>query len=194
MERDWKKIQEYYDDNHTWEDVIKNFKMADKTLIKAIKNKLFKTRTRSQAIKISYIKKPRIHSEETKKRISNARKKYLIEHPDKVPYLLNHYSKGESYPEKYFEKILKKENLKYDRYLQISIYNLDFAFSDKKIDLEIDGDQHYFDPRILESNKNRDNYLNSLGWKIIRLKWSDYKKYNMEQKEETIKKLIKKIK
>jgi hypothetical protein len=40
----------------------------------------------------------RNHTEEEKLKISLSRKKYLEEHPDKVPYKLNHHSK-QSYPE-----------------------------------------------------------------------------------------------
>lgn len=46
------------------------------------------------------------HSEETKRKISEIRKKFLLEHPDKVPYKLNHSSK-QSYPEKFFENFFK---------------------------------------------------------------------------------------
>lgn len=45
-----------------------------------------------------------------------------------------------------------------------------------KIDLEIDGDQHHLDPRIVESDERRNAYLTGLGWKIIRIRWSDYQK------------------
>lgn len=68
----------------------------------------------------------RRQSEETKAKISVARKKYLSEHPDQVPFKLNHSSK-ESYPEKYFKKWLKKEKLFEAQELQIDRYTLDFA-------------------------------------------------------------------
>jgi len=190
MKRDWNEIQNYYNNNHTWRDIIKNFKISNETLMKAIKNNLLKTRTKSDANTISNIKKTRILSDETKQKISKSRIKYLKEHPDQVPYLLNHSSKGESFPEKYFESILSKTELKYKRYYQISIYQLDFAFINKKINLEIDGEQHYTDLKIIESNKNRNLFLENNGWKTIRIRWSDYQKLNREQKEKKISKLI----
>ena len=58
-------------------------------------------RINDYSIKISNTlksKEGKKHTEETKRKISEIRKKYLFENPDKVPYLLNHYSKGESYP------------------------------------------------------------------------------------------------
>lgn len=65
---------------------------------------------------------------------------------------------------------------------------------DKKIDIEIDGDQHYTDKRIIESDKRRNKYLENIGWKIIRIGWSDYKKIiNEEDKKEYIDNIIKTI-
>lgn len=121
------------------------------------------------------------HSEETKAKISAARKKYLSEHPEKVPFKLNHSSK-ESYPEKYFRKWLKKENLLEAQELQIDRYTLDFAWPDKKIYLEIDGSQHKLD-WMQEHDKIRANYLSNLGWKCIgRVDWPWYKALSKKEK------------
>ena len=104
----------------------------------------------------------RKHTENEKLKISNSRKKYLNENPEKVPYLINHSSK-ESYPEKYFKELFIKENIPLKYHLQISKYELDFYNEDLKIDVEIDGDQHYLDARIFNSDRDRDLYMNSLG-------------------------------
>lgn len=53
-------------------------------------------------------------SEEEKKKISEIRKAYLKEHPDKVPYVLNHHRKGDSYPERYFKDAFNNANLQYE--------------------------------------------------------------------------------
>jgi len=189
MKRNWEEIQKYYDDNHTWRDVIENFKMSDKTLSKYIKKGLFKTRTRSEANSLSYKKKPRTLSNETKNKISIGRTKYLKEHPEKVPYLLNHYSKGPSYPERYFDEIFEGK-FKYEKYLQLSLYHLDFAITNKKIAIEIDGDQHHLDKKIVESDTRKDTYLIENCWDIIRIKWSDYQKLTREEKEKYISDLL----
>lgn len=118
----------------------------------------------------------RPHTEETKKKISESRIKFLRENPDMVPYKLNHYSKGRSYPEEYWKTVLDSQNVIYEEQYQIGPYQLDFAIVEFKVDLEIDGDQHYLDPRIIVSDKRRNEYLENLGWKIIRVKWSDYQK------------------
>jgi len=101
----------------------------------------------------------RKHSEETKKKISKSRIKFLQENPDMVPYKLNHYSKGRSYPEEYFKGIFDSHEIEYEEQYQISVYQLDFAFLEKKIDFEVDGEQHYLDERIIKSDKRRNKFL-----------------------------------
>ena len=118
------------------------------------------------------------HSLETRKKISESRIKYLLENPDKIPYKLNHYSKGPSYPEIYWKQILDNNNIKYEEQFQVGTYTLDFAFLDLMIDLEIDGDQHYLDERVINSDIRRNSILYSKGWKIIRIRWSEYQKLN----------------
>jgi len=104
-------------------------------------------------------------SKEHKKNISNQMKNFLNENPDKVPYLSNHNSKGESYPEKYFKELFEKENIYLIQYYRIKRYELDFVDPINKIDIEIDGEQHYNDKKIIESDKRRNKYLENLGWK-----------------------------
>ena len=127
-----------------------------------------------------------------KENISQGRKKYLSEHPDKVPYLVNH-SSHTSYPELYFIDLFKAENIDLQYHLQVSKYQLDFYNLIYMIDLEIDGDQHYLDKRIQQSDKERDIYLTNLGWKIYRIKWSEYKQMSLNSRQteiENIKKLF----
>lgn len=69
-----------------------------------------------------------------------------------------------------------KLGLKYTEQYQIHTYHLDFALVSEKIDIEIDGDQHYLDERIVKNDIRRNAYLENHGWKVIRIKWSDYKK------------------
>lgn len=134
-------------------------------------------------------KGPHKHTVEDKKKISISRIKYLKENPSQVPYLLNHSSR-ESYPEKYFNQILDKEGIKYDREYQVGLYSLDFALLDKKIALEIDGEQHYVDNRIVQSDIKRTNILEELGWSIIRVRWSHYKKLDQEERTKYIDQLL----
>ena len=113
-------------------------------------------------------------SDDTKKKISNSRKEYLKNNPDKVPYLLNH-SRNESYPEKYFTDVFTERKIDIVKSYRIGLYELDFCILDKKIDIEIDGEQHYLDSKIIDSDKRRNKYLEDLDWSIIRIRWSEYK-------------------
>jgi len=140
---------------------------------------------------ISENSKQQRHSEETKEKIRQKRIAYLRENPDKVPYKLNHYSKGRSYPEEYWNTILESNNLQYTEQYQIGPYQLDFAFVDSKIDLEIDGDQHYLDERIVESDKRRTAFLQEQGWTVIRVRWSDFKK--LENKKDYVDRVLEQI-
>ena len=127
----------------------------------------------------------RPHSQETKDKISIARKKYLMDNPDKVPYLLNH-SRKESYPEKYFTEVFLKEEINVVKCYRVSLYELDFSIPDRKIDIEIDGSQHYLDKKIVESDKRRTEYLESNGWDIIRIDWAKYQKMSLTQRSNFI--------
>jgi len=138
--------------------------------------------------KLSRLAKGRPVSKETRSKISKSRIRFLKEHPDQVPYLLNHYSKGPSYPESYWKGILDSNEITYSEQFRIGLYALDFALVEKKIDFEIDGDQHYLDERVVESDKRRNNFLENLGWKIIRVRWSEYTK--LENKKQFVDSII----
>ena len=188
----WEEIQSFYDNNKTWRDIKDNFNISNNVISKAKKMGLLVTRNKSEAAIISFKKKPRKLSEETKKKISESRKKYLFENPDKVPYKLNHSSK-ESYPEKYFTEVFKNEGIEVIKSFYIGLYELDFCILDKKIDIEIDGSQHYLDKKIVESDKRRNEFLEDDGWDIIRINWSEYQKLNFDEKKEYITNLKKYI-
>ena len=89
-------------------------------------------------------------------------------------------------------KFSKNNNLKYEKFLQISIYQLDFAFIENGINIEIDSEQHYSDKRIVKSNIRKDKFLKEMGWddknKMVRLS-----KNVKKRKKEYIKKLVEHI-
>lgn len=121
------------------------------------------------------------HTNETKQKISKSRKQYLVEHPEQVPYKLNHSSK-ESYPERYFNELFKNEGLTlYKEYYCLGYY-LDFCDIDKKVDIEIDGEQHYLDDKIVKHDIIRTAALEAAGWTVFRIRWASYKAMSKEQK------------
>lgn len=132
----------------------------------------------------------RKHTEETKRKISKSRVKFLRDNPEMVPYKLNHYSKGRSYPEEYWKGIFDAHEIDYVEQYQIGPYQLDFAIVDMKLDIEIDGEQHYLDERIVKSDARRNAYLEAEGWKIIRIRWSEYQKLTKHKRAEFVRNVI----
>lgn len=136
--------------------------------------------------KLSSCSKGRKHSPETKKLISEGRKTFLTANPDMVPYKLNHKSK-ETYPETYFKECLP--GFIYQYHIPETLYHGDFVNPHEKIIIEIDGEQHYVDPNIVAHDIKRTDKLEALGWKIIRIRWSDFQKLNKDEKIEIVNKL-----
>ena len=75
-------------------------------------------------------------------------------------------------------KVLNNNNIVYQReyklyYDNINKYFLDFyiEIGDRKIDLEIDGNQHNFEDRKYH-DKIRDEYIKSQGIEVYRIKWN----------------------
>lgn len=135
-------------------------------------------------------------SEEHKRKTSEGMKKFFKEHPDRVPYLLNHSSK-ESYPEKYFREVFEKEQFPkfiQDRYVEGYYLDFAFEFENKKVYIEVDGEQHYVDKKIVEHDKKRKEILDKTEWKCVcRIRWSKYQKLTNDQKHKFILGLKQKI-
>jgi very-short-patch-repair endonuclease len=136
----------------------------------------------------------RVHSEETRAKISASRKTFLQENPHMVPYRLNHYSKGESYPEAYFRGVLESAGVLFKQEHQVGLYSLDFAVPDRMIDLEIDGEQHYVNTSSVERDRKRNEHLQGLGWNVIRVRWSSYQALSEAEKRSFCEDLVKKLK
>ena len=127
-------------------------------------------------------------SDEDKKRISEQRKKFLDDHPDKVPFLLNHSSK-ESYPEKCFKKIFKENNIDLKYHFQVGRYQLDFYNEELKKYVEIDGEQHYKNDQLIERDIERTQILFEKGWTGMRIRWKEFLKMSDVEKHELVNKV-----
>ena len=71
-------------------------------------------------------------------------------------------------------EILKSNNIPFEFELPVGRYNIDFALHDKKIALEIDGQQHTVEKQK-ESDKKKDEFLIKNGWVVYRIPWVGYK-------------------
>ena len=116
----------------------------------------------------------KLHSEESKSKISNTMKR-LHKEGKAWNIGMSRWNNKPSYPESFFMKVITNEfidkNYKYE--YNIGIYSLDFAWISKKKYIEIDGDQHQRFKEIQERDKRKDKYCKSKGWKVLRIKWKD---------------------
>lgn len=131
-----------------------------------------KARTISEAVKNAHTLYPSSfkHTEETKELMSFKRLKYMKEHPEDTIWRKRNEP---SYPEKCFIKFLTdygySEKYYIERERSVFPYYIDFAFLDAKVAVEIDGSQHILDEEQKERDKKKDELLNSLGWKVLRI-------------------------
>jgi len=128
----------------------------------------------------------RKHTEESKHKISESMKKVY----ENKSIWSTQIEKRKSFAEQYFDTCFPelKQNYHVDRYF------LDLANPDLKLYIEIDGEQHYNDPKVIEHDKVRTARLEELGWKCLkRIRWSEYKKLSKEEQEFLISELKKQI-
>ena len=121
----------------------------------------------------------RKHTEEQKKKISESMKKVY----ENKSIWLTQIEKRKSFAEQYFDACFPnlKQNYHVDRYF------LDLANPEKKLYIEVDGEQHYNDQKVVEHDKVRTSRLEELGWKCLRrIRWSEYKKLSREEQESLI--------
>jgi very-short-patch-repair endonuclease len=164
---DWKNAQIDYDCGMTQTKIFEKYNIGRTVLNNAIKNGLFTINANRRF--------GHSHTEETKKKLSNIRKTYLKNNPDKHPWRKNTKFKSEP-----CEKL--KEMLADRGYIFIPEFNdpswefnysIDIAFPNNKIGIEVNGNQHYNNIGVLtEYYQKREDYLKSLGWKIYQLHYS----------------------
>ena len=80
-----------------------------------------------------------------------------------------------SYPETWVIGLLSNkygwtENIEYKTELQFHRYFLDFAWPDKRLCMEIDGDLHRYEARK-KIDAEKDALLRKEGWRVLRVKW-----------------------
>lgn len=75
-----------------------------------------------------------------------------------------------SYPEQYFIDVFTNEKIQFEREKKIGRWFVDFVIGNYAI--EVDGKQHDY-PDRKKSDEEKDAYLKSLGWEVIRIRWHD---------------------
>lgn len=114
------------------------------------------------------------HSEKTKKKLSEQRKQWLIEHKDK--HVWRRDSKFLSVPCENLKQYLTKKGIsfveEYEPFDDVH-YSLDIAWPDEKIAIEVNGNQHYnFDGSLSKYYQKRHNLFENRGWKVFEIHYS----------------------
>lgn len=123
---------------------------------------------------ILHSNKGKPHSKETKEKLSIKMKQA---HKEGRAWNIgkSRWNNQPSYPEKFFMKVIENEFIdkKYKTEFNVGIYSIDFAWEDKKLAIEIDGDQHQRFEEVKLRDIRKDKHLIDNGWKILRIKWID---------------------
>ncbi len=114
-------------------------------------------------------------TEEQKKNISNGRKKWLSENPEKHPWKRN--DKFKSIPCETVKGFLTEKDIKfqpeYDPVIQDRYFSVDIAFPDRMIIWEINGNQHYErDGTLKPYYQERHDLLVSNGWTVYEIPYT----------------------
>ena len=126
-------------------------------------------------------------TEEVRKRISEKQKQNYLGMSRYVTVREHRCSYAESYFAEQFPEVVRQ--------LHVDRYFLDFAWPDVKIYIEIDGEQHYVDQRIIEHDKVRTQRLHDMGWRLLtRIRWSEFQKLEQTEKENLVFRLLQTIK
>ena len=115
------------------------------------------------------------HTEESKKKLSEIRKKWLKENPDRHPW--RSHNKFKSKPCENVKAFLKKLKIlfieEYNPQILNRNFSIDIAIPDKKIAIEVNGNQHYEKTGELKPYyKERELLLENDGWKVYQIHYS----------------------
>lgn len=114
------------------------------------------------------------HSAATKKIMSEKRIQYLKEHPESHVWKYN--DKFISKPCEILKSKLRERYIFIEEYSDSQWkhnYSIDIVLCDKKIGIEVNGNQHYDrDGKLLPYYQERHNYLVSEGWHILEIPYS----------------------
>lgn len=156
---------------------------CDRATIERWKKKL------SVKLKNGYRQGP--HNEETKKTLSEKRKAWLAQNPDKHPW--KNRDKFKSEPCEKAKEFLRSLGVSFIAEFSPQIdgrhFSIDIALPDKMIALEINGNQHYErNGQLKPYYQERHDLLTSHGWNVFEIHYSAC--FNLEKWSEFSKQII----
>lgn len=111
---------------------------------------------------------------EMKEKISNSMK---IAHNEGRAHNIGEcrWNNEPSYPEKWFMKVIENEfnDKNYKREFPFYKFSLDFAWTEIKKCIEIDGEQHERFEEQKRRDEEKEKLLKENGWELLRIKWKD---------------------
>ena len=100
---------------------------------------------------------------------------------DKIYHIARNLRKNKTREEDILWQLLRNRQfmgLKFKRQFPIGNYIVDFVCEEKKLVIEIDGGQHNI-PDNVKADKERTNYINSKGYRVVRF-WNNDINQNIE--------------
>lgn len=126
-------------------------------------------------------------TQETRDKLSKARKEFFKNNPDKKPWVGKN-RKAESIPEKNFREYLEKQGItgftqNYNDPSWERNFAVDFAHLEQKVAIEVNGTQHYNkDGTLKEYYQTRNDFLKGKGWKVSEIYYTEFFKDENMQK------------
>lgn len=127
------------------------------------------------------------HTEETKKLLSEKRKQWLKDNPDKHPW--RNKDKFKSEPCEKVKEFLRELNIEFigefDPEIEGRSFSVDIALPDKMIALEVNGNQHYEkNGKLKPYYQERHDLLVNAGWNVFEIHYSAC--YNLDKWNEFV--------
>lgn len=165
-------IKDYVDNKLSYLEILKKYNLKSKQYLQEILHPY--ARSKSDSNKLAHKKYPQsfIHTEKTKDKIRQARLNYIKNNAEKTAW-----RKNESSLEQRFKSFLQDygytKRFLIEQEKSISKYRLDFAFLHEQLAVEIDGSQHWKNKDKHNSDLQKDAYLQSQNWTVIRIPETD---------------------
>ena len=174
LKYDYSEIQSFYNEGHTRDECCKMFGISPSGYDRAVRKGLIVTRSISESQKISKGRFLRRHTDVTKQKLREA---MLERRANGYDWTLAHSkTNGISHPESFFMEVIANEfeDKNYVFQHPLGRFAIDFAWVDKKLAIEIDGEQHYTDPEQVERDLRKNALLEQEGWSLLRIRWKDF--------------------
>ena len=164
------KIIEEYKSGKSIRNIVVDYKISRNLILRIFNKKSISIRSKGESLR----GKRRPHTEENKKKMSELKKTFYKNNPDKHPWKKS--SKFKSKPCENFKKIVEELNIFYIEEMTPSnerLFSIDIALPQYKIAIEINGNQHYNkDGKLKDYYQQRHDFIKNLGWTIHEIHYS----------------------